>query len=239
MVRTKQKARKSSVFGRKELPLKGGSTPVLRRRLLKAIQSKDVAKVRELLKQRLDKNWTDEVLEALGNIDILKLLLDAGAPLEVDEDVQRTDYGDDSSTSSPLSAAASEGLLPAVKLLLARGANVNSADEKHCTALSHAILADSVVDKVAIVDALLDAGANPNGDDEGDSPLHHLVQCACVVDEGWASIVVARLLSKGADIEAVDSNDHTLAESALLHDCPRFVWGPIVAAAVKARNRWR
>jgi ankyrin repeat protein len=236
MGRTKQTARKSTGGGhaivRVELPVKGGSTPVLRMRLLEAIQSQDVAKVRALLKKRLDDNWTNEVPEALGNIAILKMLLDAGAPLEADVD-------DDCLTSSPLAAAASEGLLPAVQLLLARGANVNGVDGKHRTALSHAILADGDADKVAIVDALLEAGADPDGDGEGDSPLHHLVRSACDDDAGWAGIVVERLLSKGADIEEVDSKDRTLAESALLHDCPRFVWGPIVVAAVKARDRWR
>jgi ankyrin repeat protein len=114
---------------------------------------------------------------------------------------------------------------------------VNGADGKHRTALSHAILADGDADKVAIVDALLAAGADPDGDGGGDSPLHHLVRSACEEDAGWARVVVERLLSKGADIEEVDSKYRTLVESALLHDCPRFVWGPIVDAAVKARNR--
>jgi hypothetical protein len=79
----------------------------------------------------------------------------------------------DAASLSPLSRAAQAGDLAAVRRLLRDGANPEGEDGDRGTPLWRACASDAPADaRLAIVDVLLEAGANPRRDDAGETALH-------------------------------------------------------------------
>jgi ankyrin repeat protein len=124
----------------------------------------------------------------------LAALLDRGAAID-----QLSHYG-----QSVLHIAADRGKLPAVMLLLDRGANATLADRDKQTALHKAYY------KVEIMTALLAKGAPVNAlDDKGMTALHH---CAAFRDSGSEQDITAStaaLLDHGAAIDQLSRDGKT------------------------------
>jgi hypothetical protein len=79
----------------------------------------------------------------------------------------------DAASLSPLSAAARAGDVAAVKRLLAESADVEGAESDPGAPLWQACASDAPAEaRLAIVDALLTAGANPRRDGAGETALH-------------------------------------------------------------------
>jgi hypothetical protein len=126
------------------------------------------------------------------SMDVLRLLLDAGAPVDV--------VGEDDAT--PLTLAVGSGWLPAVTALLAAGADPTFPGPGHRSCLH--MYGDNdceTPDHVACVDAVSAAGADVNAiDGRGARPLH------CAVRNSSVKVVEA-LVRAGADIEALDADE--------------------------------
>ncbi|XP_014676382.1 PREDICTED: putative ankyrin repeat protein RF_0381, partial [Priapulus caudatus] len=120
-----------------------------------------------------------------GQLDIMRLLLEAGA----DPNVAETKSG-----VTPLMRAVREGKEAAVQMLLSHGADVNAADSYGETSLYHVPCSG----RLDIMRLLLEAGANPNvaKTESGETPLIKAVR------EGEEA--VARMLLAGADANAAD-----------------------------------
>jgi hypothetical protein len=125
-------------------------------------------------------------------VETLQALLDGGAdPQLVDPNGQ-----------SALHVVARGGSLEAVRLLIARGADVNQPDDRGRTPLIAVIEWNRA--PAALVGALLEAGASPLiADDEGNTPLHHLTQ-----DRDTIAML---LMNHGADV----SRENLLGEVPL------------------------
>lgn len=111
--------------------------------------------VEELLKNRADANAKDDfgasslsLAARGGHYRVGQILIEAGAKVN----------DSDNDGQTPLMGAAVTGHAEFVKLLLQKGANANSRDEKGRSAL---ILAASYGDSPAVIQALLDGGADP------------------------------------------------------------------------------
>lgn len=104
------------------------SIPIVRRLFL-AVEQGNAGAVHRLLKKGVDPEARDESQRALSHVapneTMLKLVLDAGAPVDARNRWQAT----------PLTVAAGDGDLGKVKLLLARGADPNAQDETGGTPL--------------------------------------------------------------------------------------------------------
>lgn len=97
---------------------------------------------------RLEKGWSALFLAATDpSSEITKLLLDAGAAVDVGL-----------AKETPLMRASAHGYLDTVRLLVARGADLNRADSDGYTTLHHAAEGGHH----AVVKFLLDAGADPS-----------------------------------------------------------------------------
>lgn len=127
-----------------------------------------------------------QLLAAVKQADIVtvKSLLDAGADIEV-RDV-RPNQGE-----TPLHHAARTGNVEIAKLLVSRGAKLNGAAHGGFVPLHVA----AGLNRRAMADYLLQAGADPNAQDEIGTPLH------AATIQGHAQIVKL-LLEKGADPNA-------------------------------------
>ncbi|MFM9966942.1 MAG: ankyrin repeat domain-containing protein [Burkholderiales bacterium] len=154
----------------------------------------------------------------VGRVDMLSVLLDAGA----DPNMPEGERIDDENGFvyqpgyAPLHYAAREGHAEAVNLLLTRGAMATATDHTGGTPL-HA------VQKVQIAEALLKAGADPNADccmryfDEilgwhfAGRPLHGAAQCGNVE-------LIRALVDHCA---MVDGTDHITARTALHYAAAR------------------
>lgn len=100
-----------------------------------------------------------------------------------------------------LHAAAGAGNEPAVKALVAAGADPRAVDDGGQTPLHRAMRRRSL----AVVDLLLDAGAEiDRRDAEGRTALHHASK-----NHREAAEIVSGLLERGADLEARDRRDRT------------------------------
>lgn len=120
-----------------------------------------------------------------GDETMIKLLLERGAKINIQDDNQKT----------PLFHAIQSGSETIVSLLLERGARIDIQDNNQRTPLSHAAQSGSE----AIVELLLSRGAEINGqDEEGKTPLIY------GVEKGDKSITEV-LLHRGADLEIKDS----------------------------------
>ena len=146
-----------------------------------------------------------------GHANVLDDLLGAGATVEVRDALGR----------SPLWLAARELYEVCADLLLRHDANPNAADRQGRSALHAALLpgdgaesAEGVTRRLAVVDTLLDGGADPNAtcpkEPGGFTPLHRGVTL------GPAALpLVERLLDAGADASLADPrHGRTVAELA-------------------------
>ena len=115
-----------------------------------------------------------------GHLEIVRLLLDAGATVD----------GFDSDQSTPLDVAAKEGHQEVVALLLDRGADVNRRDRNGACAMSFAMGRA----QTAVVRQLLAAGADVNYMGRGG---HTLLQMACRAD---SPELVKLLIEQGVDV---------------------------------------
>ncbi len=173
--------------------------PVLGGEIHRAIEAGDLALVKQILKSdpsaltERDNNQFRElpihIAAQTGNIEIAKLLLEAGADI---------DAGDsDNSTALGVAAMRKHGEM--VAFLIERGADINRRDRKADCPLSFAVYGRDE----AIIQQLLDAGADlyfrsPNGE----TLLH--ISCARNV-RGF----VEHLLENNAEIDAPAANGGT------------------------------
>lgn len=164
----------------------------------------------------------------MDNLEILKLLLDAGADLE----------GDSEQPYGALAGAISRNSADAVQLLLQHGANPNRP-----TVNGLSLLHDALANKrrSEIVSLLLDKGANPNAKDStGFPPLFHTTdpQIARLLLNYKADVNVRAvdgqtplmrtgdtnylqfLLEAGAKIDLQDTNGETALHHAILDAQP-------------------
>lgn len=105
-------------------------------RLVDAIHNSDVDTCRDLLlKKKLNPNFNVQMISpicraaAMGNVEILNLLLDAGA------DPNTPNSDDLLWERRPIHIAASKGHLSALQILVQRGAHINQHDSDHRTPL--------------------------------------------------------------------------------------------------------
>jgi ankyrin repeat protein len=132
-----------------------------------------------------------------GKPDIMQLLLDYGANVNVDDKHRNT----------PLHFAASEGHFEAARMLLERGADVNSQNDKGLTPLLQASQGRREGHR-DIMRLLLDYGANVNMHDKHrNNPLHF------AVSEGHFE-VARMLLERGADVNSKNDEGLTPLERA-------------------------
>jgi len=216
--------------------------------LMKAVQDEDVAAVQRLLAEGADVNdggesqgnWTPlQGAVIRGNAQIVKILLDRGANLNV-----RDKYG-----HTPLHDAAFGGHADVAGLLLEKGADVNAKNRMGCTPLHRAAdrgeleVAQVLLAKGAdpncetgagrtpldeavfgshkeMAALLLEKGADVNGGRRGgDTPLH---SAALYGDAGMVEL----LLSKNADVNSKDARGHTalnIAEELHEEECARVL----------------
>ncbi|WP_275902389.1 ankyrin repeat domain-containing protein [Myxococcus eversor] len=114
----------------------------------------------------------------------------------------------DGESATPLHLAADHGAVSCIPVLVEGGALIDALDENGRTALFNAQSPD-------VVQALLDAGADPNAGD-GWTPLH---QHVCFKERGP---VIEVLLRAGADVTRKDAGNKTPAEEALSHENPHL-----------------
>jgi ankyrin repeat protein len=120
-----------------------------------------------------------------GWVDMVQLLLDAGA------DFERTDKY----RHTALHWACQSGCPDVVQLLLNKGAKVDVVDKSNCTVL-HRVSQRGLKE---VAQLLLDKGANANASTQGgETPLHR----AC---QGGHQDVVQLLLDRGANIDSADA----------------------------------
>jgi uncharacterized protein len=165
--------------------------------LIEAVAAGDFASVKVALSRKANPNAKNKhgtpvlVIAALGkHLKIVKLLLKYNADVEGREpyliNSERNDF-----YTSPLMAAASNGQIEMVQLLLRKGANVNISLDEGVTAIDVAIEKNHA----DVVKLLLESGANPNHYALYGTPLHHAAR------KGYAKIV-SLLIEHGADINA-------------------------------------
>ncbi|CAH1110875.1 unnamed protein product [Psylliodes chrysocephalus] len=158
----------------------GLNTSSNRSPLFFAVQSSAAECVKELLENNANPNtyqiFTEtplHVAAALGNPEIIKLLLQYGAAVNVQCGTSK---------QTPLHLAAEDGDLDCVNMLLNAGAQIGSKNNKKQTALHLAALSQSS----ETVGLLLRKGADPNAEDlDGRTPLHSSIvkasrSCDCV-----------------------------------------------------------
>lgn len=136
--------------------------------LASAVSDDDADLVRQLIAQGENVNGKEDeeydkvtplfIAVEHGNLEIVRLLLDAGAKVNVRDAEKRT----------PLMRLDGDATPELVELLLRHGAKVNLEDNENNTALIHA--ADSA--PAAVIKALIDAGADVNAvNKEGETAL--------------------------------------------------------------------
>jgi ankyrin repeat protein len=149
----------------------------------------------------------------IGDVEMMDLLLQAGA------DPKRAH----TEGETPLMGAARTGSVAGVRLLLARGADVNAADTfQKQTALMWA----SAEGHVDVVDALLNAGADPNRKahvssitkrQNADHPTGGFTALMWAARNGHED-VVRRLVKGGADLNLKNGDDASAAMVAIYND---------------------
>jgi ankyrin repeat protein len=161
-------------------------------------------------------------IQNYNSIEILKLLLDAGANTEAD-------FG---RIEGPLSTAIGYNNVEAVRLLLQHGANPNRPDKQGTPPLSKALYTGKDKGTVAL---LLDKGADPNASDpRGWPPLfstsdpeigrwlvEHKANVNLQTATGWTPLMNARdtnyikfLLENGAKTDLQETNGNTALHNA-------------------------
>lgn len=156
-----------------------------------------------LLNEKVSINWKDTrygmtpliCAASNGHIDVLKLLISAGADLDLKDKV-------DDGGITALIEATRFNRIEAVRELIEAGANINAKDIGEETALYIA----SRDGHVEIVSALLAAGANVNAKySEGWTALHNAAR-------GGHNNVVHELLRYGADPKLKNNDSETAAD---------------------------
>lgn len=201
------------------LAIAGGALPAGAGEIHRAIEAGDAARVAELVRadpqvvRELDENRTQDTplhtVGATGDVEIARLLLDAGAVLEVE----------DADGSTPLHNACLMRRREMVAFLLERGASVRRRDHNAAYALSFAVSGGDT----AVVRQVLEAGADLYFRDANGLTLLHLA-----VSRGLGALVDT-LLARGEDVNArstpgdtplmwaVARNQPALAERLLTH----------------------
>lgn len=178
------------------------------RALLQAVRSGTPEEVRGSLAEGAnpdavdDSFWVPAALIAAeyGNVEHLRVLLDAGA------DPNAQGHGIHYLGTTPLMAAGRFGHVPAMELLIARGATVDEGDDLGWTPL---IVAAGARDP-EVVRVLLDHGADPRK--KTDSGHTALMAAANVGDMPTLRL----LLAAGGDAAARDDQRRTAADWAVL-----------------------
>ncbi|KAJ5552381.1 hypothetical protein N7494_001759 [Penicillium frequentans] len=133
---------------------------------------------------------------ARGQKAIIKLLVERGADLEVNDEYSRT----------PLHHAARCGSDTVAKLLLEEGADLEAKDGDFRTPLQHAAMRGHE----AVLKLLLEEGADSEAKDKySRTPLHHAARCG-------SDTVAKLLLEGGADSEAKDGDFRTPLQHAAM-----------------------
>lgn len=118
---------------------------------------------------------------ALGNIDVVKKLLDLGANIEKLDSTHK---------DTPFLSACFRGRMEVVEELIKRGANVHALSRRKNSALNYA----SAEGHAQVVDLLVNKGLDVNArNSEGLAPLHSAVR-------GNHMDIVVKLIESGADI---------------------------------------
>ncbi|MBP2681125.1 MAG: uncharacterized protein H6Q78_988, partial [Candidatus Krumholzibacteriota bacterium] len=167
--------------------------PVLGGEIHRAIETGDVARVKQILESNTGAlNEKDDgqfrelplhIAATTGNVEIARLLLDAGADIDAG----------DADNSTALGVAAMRRHAEMVDLLIARGADVNRRDRKADCPLSFAAYGRDE----AIIQKLLDAGADIYYRAPGGETLLH------VAAPRGLKTFVTYLLDHGAEIDAL------------------------------------
>ena len=132
-----------------------------------------------------------------GHLDLVKVLLNAGADIELKDD--------DSST--PLHIAATFGRPEVARTLISAGADVHARDFSGGTPLHVSRMPE-------ITNVLIQSGANVNArDEEGATPLH-----LCHAGGRGAKLLV----HAGADVNIMDSNGQTPLHSIAKNSSPGY-----------------
>jgi ankyrin repeat protein len=137
----------------------------------------------------------------MGDIDVLKSLLDRGADVNIRDESHRT----------PLCVAAFKGNLGVARLLVERGAEVDTRDKEGRTPLHYA----SRFGHLEVSRMLVNHGANVNARQQDlCTPLHLSVGNGRALITGSLG-VEKLLLEHGADVHAVNVNGQTPYELSL------------------------
>jgi ankyrin repeat protein len=218
-----------------------------------AVKAEDIAAVRKLVAARADVNalsgdGSTPLLWAAhrSNVEIAKALIAAGAKVDIPNkygitplleasrtaDVEMMDVllkagADPKQThpegESPLMAAARAGSVPAVRLLLDRGVDINAVDSVQKTS---ALMLASAEGHLAVVDALLNAGADPNlkghitslaERKNADHPTGGFTALMFAARNG-SEDVVRRLVKGGADLNLKNGDGASAAMVAIYND---------------------
>ena len=207
--------------------------------LLAAAEKGDVARARALLAAGADQK--DEALSSVAgreteSLEVVRLLLDRGA----NAGYVNPNYAQSMEAATPLMYAAGKGHVETVKLLLARGAEVDGRT-KGGTALMRAVR----FGRAEVVKLLLAAGADVNARDAGENSVLMLAAPATYRVGEWPDerVEVDRtrvetlrlLLARGADVNAKNYEGETPLMRADLAEAVKLLAAR--GADVNAKNR--
>jgi ankyrin repeat protein len=161
-----------------------------------SIAKGDMEEIREL------RGWSKEFIDSLtllhwaaqgNNIELAKMLIDAGADLDAKDYTKNTS----------LHLASKYNHTELAKMLIDAGADVNAKDSDKLTPLHGALLFSGFIKNTKIFEILIEGGANVNAKDKDKwTPLH------------WAAIynrleLAKMLIDAGADVNAEDKDKKT------------------------------
>nr|CAB3493161.1 unnamed protein product [Digitaria exilis] len=144
-----------------------------------------------LLNAKDEEGWAPiHSAASTGNAQIIDILLERGADVELTTDAGRT----------ALHYAASKGRLNIAEKLIEHGANVNKKDKFGCTPLHRA----ASTGNAELCEFLIEEGAEVDAVDRtGQTPLMHAVVCE---NQGVALL----LIRHGADVDVEDKEGYTV-----------------------------